>query len=82
MYKIVLGIDGMKCGMCEAHINDLIRKKIKVNKVSSNHKKGETTIICDTYLSQDLLDNVFEGSGYKIDSLKREEAKKTLFEYK
>ncbi len=82
MYKIILSIDGMKCGMCEAHINDLVRKKIKVNKVSSNHKKNETTIICDTYLSNELLNNIFDGSGYKINNVKREDAKKTIFGYK
>ena len=26
MYKYLLHIDGMMCGMCEAHVNDLIRK--------------------------------------------------------
>ncbi len=82
MYKIILSIDGMKCGMCEAHINDLVRKKIKVNKVSSNHKKNETTIICDAYLSNELLNNIFDGSGYKINNVKREDAKKTIFGYK
>lgn len=82
MHKIILSIDGMKCGMCEAHINDLIRKKINVNKVSSNHKKNETIIICDAYLSNDLLNNTFDGSGYKINEIKREEAKKTIFGYK
>ena len=26
MVKTVLKIDGMMCGMCEAHMNDLIRR--------------------------------------------------------
>ena len=45
MYTYILTIEGMKCGMCEAHINDLIRKEIKsAKKIKSNHK----TIIIDT----------------------------------
>ena len=39
MLKTVLKIDGMMCGMCESHMNDLIRKHCKVKKVSSSAKK-------------------------------------------
>ena len=28
MVKIPVGIDGMACGMCEAHINEAVRKVI------------------------------------------------------
>ena len=27
MYKITLDVDGMACGMCEAHVNDAVRKQ-------------------------------------------------------
>lgn len=30
MIKTVLKIDGMACGMCEAHVNDAIRKAFTV----------------------------------------------------
>ena len=36
MVKTVLKIDGMMCGMCESHMNDLIRNHCKVKKVSSS----------------------------------------------
>ena len=26
MYKITLDVDGMACGMCEANVNDAVRK--------------------------------------------------------
>ena len=38
------------CGMCEAHMNDLIRKNFKVKKVTSSAKDGETVIISDAEL--------------------------------
>ena len=39
MYKTTLKIDGMMCSMCEAHINDVIRKNMKeAKKVSSSVK--------------------------------------------
>ena len=39
MNKYVLGIDGMSCGMCEAHVQDVIRRNIDVKKVKASHLK-------------------------------------------
>ena len=40
MIKTVLKVNGMMCGMCEAHMNDLVRKNFKVKKVTSSVKDG------------------------------------------
>lgn len=32
MLKFAVKVDGMQCGMCEAHINDTIRKMFQVKK--------------------------------------------------
>ena len=40
MIKTTLKIDGMMCGMCESHMNDLIRKNFQVKKVTSSAKDG------------------------------------------
>ena len=45
MYQITLGIDGMMCGMCESHVNEVVRKTAQVEKVTSSHTKGETVIV-------------------------------------
>ena len=42
MVETILKVDGMMCGMCESHINDVVRKTARVNKVTSSHTKGET----------------------------------------
>ena len=47
MTKTVLSIEGMACGMCEAHVNDAIRANFSVKKVSSSHKKGQTEVISE-----------------------------------
>ena len=44
MIKTTVKVDGMMCGMCEAHINDAIRRNFNVKKVKSSHSKGETVI--------------------------------------
>ena len=35
MYKTTAKIDGMACGMCEAHVNETVRKAFAVEKVTS-----------------------------------------------
>ena len=35
MNKYVLKINGMRCGMCEAHVENEIRKSINVKKVKN-----------------------------------------------
>ena len=37
MFETTVKIDGMMCGMCEAHVNDAIRSKLNVKKVTSSH---------------------------------------------
>ena len=65
MVKITLDIDGMACGMCEAHVNDA-RKAFAVKKVSSSHSKGQTEIIADQPLDDDELKKAVEETGYKV----------------
>ena len=39
MLRITVKVDGMMCGMCEAHVNDTVRRSLPVQKVTSNQKK-------------------------------------------
>lgn len=41
MIKIILGIEGMACGMCEAHINNEVRNAFNIQKVTSSHTKNK-----------------------------------------
>lgn len=69
MYKIAVGIDGMACSMCEAHINDTIRSNFKVKKVTSSHLKNETVIICKDEISEEALKNAIDKTGYRVTSV-------------
>ena len=53
MVKITLEVEGMACGMCEAHVNDAIRKAFPVKKVTSSHTKGKTEILAENPLEED-----------------------------
>ena len=66
MVQITLKIDGMACGMCESHVNDVVRAKFPVKKVTSSHTKGETVILSDEDISEEALRAVIEPTGYKV----------------
>ena len=59
----------MQCGHCEANINDAIRNHFNVIKVSSNHTKGQVTIIANHDIDTDQIQNAIDESGYQYISL-------------
>ena len=64
MVKVELTIDGMACGMCEAHVNDVIRNHFKVKKLKSSYKKGTTTFLAEEAPDEALLREALEPTGY------------------
>ena len=64
MIRTVVKVDGMMCSMCEAHINDAIRKQFDVKKVKSNRRKKETVIESAQPLDKDLVKKAIEATGY------------------
>ena len=54
----------MACSMCEAHINDTIRRAFPVEKVSSSHVKGETVILSKEPLDENALRAAIDATGY------------------
>lgn len=83
MIKTTVKVDGMMCGMCESHVNDAVRKAFQVDKVSSSHSKGETTIITDGPVDQNRLKAAIKATGYEIKGITSEpyEKKKGLFSF-
>lgn len=80
MYKTTVGIYGMACSMCEAHINDVIRKEFKVKKVNSSHTNNETVIISNDEIPKQKIEEVINPTGYKVMSVSSEPYnKKGLF---
>lgn len=80
LIKTTLKIDGMMCGMCEAHINDCIRNTFKVKKVTSSHTKNQCIIISEEELDHSALKHAIDKTGYTLVSVRSEPyAKKGLF---
>ena len=68
-----LEIHGMKCGMCESHINDVIRKNFDVKRVKSNRFKNQTIILSNTVLDEEKIKSVIAETGYELKEIRKEE---------
>ena len=80
MVKITIGIEGMACGMCEAHINEAVRNTFQVKKVTSSHTKKQTVIIAEKDIPEQELKDVIVKAGYDAVSVSSEPyEKKGLF---
>ena len=79
MIKTVLKVNGMMCGMCEAHMNDLVRKNFNVKKVTSSVKGGETVVISEENLDIPFLKKEIKESGYELVAVHTEPYEKKGF---
>ena len=80
MFKYTFEVEGMMCGMCETHVNDVVRKTANVKKVTSSHFKNVTEVISETELDVDAIKAAISGQGYNVKAVKKEPyEKKGLF---
>lgn len=79
MVKMTLQVNGMACGMCESHINDTIRQKFSVKKVTSSHTKGVTEILADAPLDEEALKSAIAATGYTVTDIRTEPYEKKHF---
>lgn len=70
MIQTTVKVSGMACSMCEAHINDAIRRAFPVEKVTSSHSKGETVILSETPLDEAAIRETIDATGYTVGEIK------------
>lgn len=79
MVKITVKIEGLKCPMCEAHVNECVKKSFKVKSVVSSFKEGETVIEATDSIDTAVLTEAIEKTGYKVLEITEERAEKKCF---
>lgn len=80
MLRYTVEVDGIMCGMCEAHVNEAIRREFAVKKVTTSHKKKETVILTEEELDEEKLKKAIASLGYDMGKVKKEPyQKKGLF---
>ena len=70
MWKTTLSIEGMRCGMCESHLNDAIRRALPVKKVKSSHRKGEAILLSEAALSEADIRRAIDPTGYIVTAVR------------
>ena len=83
MIRIIPQVQGMRCGMCEAHVNDAVRRALPVKEITSSHGKGQTVIIAERDIDDERLRKVIHDTGYDVTDIRREpyEQKQGLFSF-
>ena len=67
MYQITMKIEGLSCSMCEAHINDVIRRVVPgAKKVKSSHVKGQSSFVAENQPEMNVLERAIEDTGYQV----------------
>ena len=65
MIKTTLKIDGMMCGMCEAHVAEAIRRAVPAaKKVSASRSKGEASFLTEDAIDEAGLKAAIDATGY------------------
>ncbi|MBQ8828167.1 MAG: heavy-metal-associated domain-containing protein [Clostridia bacterium] len=72
MVKFTLFIEGMRCKMCEAHMNEALTNDLGVKKVTSSHEKNETVMIADNDIEDQSIRDVVNKVGFELKDIKRE----------
>ncbi len=65
MIKTTMKIDGMMCGMCEAHVCDTIRKAVpSAKKVSASRSRKEASFLTEQAVDAVSLKAAVDATGY------------------
>ena len=66
MIRTTVKVDGMKCPMCEARVNDAVREALDVSKVTSSHKRGQTIIFSEKENEAKAIRDVIGAAGFTV----------------
>lgn len=64
LVQYTLSVRRMMCGMCETHIQDVIRRNFEVVKVKANRHKQVVVILSKIPFDESKLAEVMNSTGY------------------
>ncbi|MBR7058858.1 MAG: heavy-metal-associated domain-containing protein [Stomatobaculum sp.] len=65
MIKTTMKIDGMMCGMCEAHVCEAIRKAVPAaKKVTASRSRKEASFLTEEAVDEGPLKAAIDATGY------------------
>ena len=69
LYKYVLSVRGMRCGMCEVHIEEHISRRIYDVKVSAKRNKKQVIITSEKPIDEEIINYAMKDCGYYFDGI-------------
>ena len=73
MIKTTMKIEGMMCGMCEAHVCSAIRRAVpSAKKVSASRSKKEASFLSENVVDKVLLKAAIDETGYNCQYIESE----------
>ena len=80
----VITVEGMMCGMCEAHVAEALRKVPGVENAKADRSKKQATVTCGPEVSDEALLKAIADTGYDASDVREqaERSKKGLFGFK
>lgn len=77
MTEYTVQVEGMACGMCEAHVNDAVRRAFPAaERVRSSHRKGQTVILARQPLDEQALRQAIGAAGYRAGAISARPARR------
>ena len=66
MIRTIISVEGMKCPMCEKHVNEALIKAFDVHNVVSDHSINVTMMESQTKLDETEVTKVITDTGYQV----------------
>lgn len=82
MYVIRLGIDGMMCGQCEAHVKEKLQTVKDALIIKPSHYRKSAEILSPRSIPEEEFLKALEGSGYRLMSYAVEQREKEPLLYR
>ena len=81
MKKYTMEVEGMMCNMCEAHVQEAVRKALpEASKVKADHKSGTVIFLSEADVDEEALAGAVSATGYTCKGMHAEPyEKKSLF---
>lgn len=73
----ILTVEGMMCGMCEAHVNDALRKVPGVRRASASRAKKQAVVECGDGVTDEALLQAVNETGYEATGIRTAEEKRS-----
>ena len=77
MKKLILTVDGMMCGACEAHVADAVRRAQNVKNVKASHASGKVEIVLDEGADAQKIADAIKAEGYAVLGFEEQPYEKT-----